>query len=87
VEEDEEPVEGDVVVAELEAVVVELQVVVARAGGEVVPEVLEKDRMTKVSHDVVVMRREAGEELAVEVIQTGDGGRSQEVSTAALDRR
>jgi len=68
-------------------VVVELQVVVARAGGEVVPEVLEKDRMTKVSHDVVVMRREAGEELAVEVIQTGDGGRSQEVSTAALDRR
>jgi len=82
-EEDEEPVEGDVE----EVVVVELQVVVARVGGEVVPEVLEEGRTTKVSHHVVVIQREAGEELAVEVIQTGDGGRSQEVSTAALDRR
>jgi len=85
VEEDEEPVEGDVV--ELEAVVVKLQVVVARVEGEVVPEVLEEDRTTKVSHHVMVIQREVGEELVTEVIQTGDGGRSQEVSTAALDRR
>jgi len=82
-EEDEEPVEGDVE----EVVVVELQVVVARVGGEVVPEVLEEGRTTKVFQHVVVIQIEAWEELAVEIIQTGDGGRSQEVSTAALDRR
>jgi len=75
-EEDEEPVEGDVVVVELEAVAVEPKVVVARVGGEVVPEVLEGDRTTKVSHHVVVRQGEAGEELAVEVTQTGVG-RSQ----------
>jgi len=49
-------------VVELEGVVAELKVAVARVGGEVVPEVVER-------------QREAGEELAVEVTLTGDGRR------------